>query len=69
MANSLKIDLVGKTVILSSKYYKGTEEDRKFKCEGGFGCSNVTSGTAVFGYFVKDNEKTRIDGYEVEKLA
>ncbi len=69
MANALKQELAGKTVILSRKYYKGTEEDRAFVCEDGFGVSPNTGGTAIFGHFVKDGEKCRVEGYEIEKLA
>ena len=66
MANFLNQNLKGKIVILSSKYYKGIEEERKFKCESGFGCFPFTRGTAIFGFFINDNEKSRIDGYEIE---
>lgn len=67
--NSLNIDLRGKTVILSHEYYDGDEEARKFKCEQGFGCLPFTSGTAISGYFLKDGERCRVEGDEVEKLA
>jgi len=69
MANSLNIDLTDKTVILSLKYYKGTEEERKFICKGGFGCKSFTMGSAVIGKFVNNGEECRIEGYEIEKLA
>jgi len=57
----------GEIVILSAKCYKGDEESRKFKCESGFGMNSFTSGTAIFGAFVKDGEKCRVEGYEIEK--
>jgi len=69
MGNSLNQDLRGKTVILDSSRYKGNEEERKFKCENGFGCSPVTNGKAIFGHFLTDNEKARISGYDVEKIV
>ena len=67
--NNLGMDLEGKTVILSPEYCKGDEEARKFKCEGGFGCHNFTIGRAIYGYFVLDGERCRVEGYMVEKLA
>ena len=69
MANALHIDLAGKTVILSSKLYKGTDEERRFLCKAGFGCRPGTSGTAIFGEFLSDGEKCRINGSDVERLA
>ncbi len=68
MGNSLNINLIGKTVVLSKRHYKGSEEDRTFKCEGGFGCYPSMGGRAIFGHFVKDGEKCRVEGYEIEKL-
>lgn len=69
MANSLRMNLTGKTVILKASRYRGNEEERKFVCESGFGCSPVTSGGAIFGRFVSDGEEARIDGWDIEKLA
>lgn len=67
--NSLNAELEGKVVILSRECYKGSEEERKFKCSGGFGCHAKTIGTAVFGEFLCDGEKCRVEGYEIEKFA
>lgn len=67
--NSLNIDLKGKVVVLSSKYYHGTEDQRTFKCEHGFGIAPFTRGQAVFGYFISDGRRARVEGYEIEKLA
>lgn len=57
----------GEVVTLSAKHYSGDVESRKFKCEGGFGMESFTIGTAIFGTFVKDGEKCRVEGYEIEK--
>ena len=54
--NSLGIDLKDKIVIVKSNCFKGTEKERRFKCSGGFGCSPITAGTAVFGKFLIDGE-------------
>jgi len=68
MSNNLNKDLTGKKVVLSAKYYKGTDEDRTFFCESGFGCKPYTNGRGVYGYFVKDGEEHRAEGYEIESL-
>lgn len=57
-------DLKDKTVLLSGMAYKGTWRDRLFHCESGFGCNPKASGTAVFGRFVCDGERTRVERYE-----
>ena len=66
--NVVGVELTGKKVILSSKYYKGTDEQRTFLCKDGFGCSPGLLGTAVFGEFMVDGEKARVDRYEIEKV-
>jgi hypothetical protein len=63
------MELKDKVVILSERYYKGTEEHRRFRCESGFGCSPQTIGGAIFGTFLHDGERCRVEGFEVEKLA
>jgi len=70
MANSLGIDLIGKTVILKQSYFRSplVNTEHPFVCESGFGCSEITRGTAIFGYFISDHERTRIDGFDIEKL-
>jgi hypothetical protein len=69
MANSLGIDLQGKTVILRADRYKGDDKERTFVCEGGFGCRSFTMGQAIIGHFVSDGEECRIDGSDVDRLA
>ena len=69
MANSLNKNLTGTFVVLKSPLYKGNEIERVFFCEGGFGVSSFTSGKAVYGHFVFDGEKCRIDGYNIERFA
>jgi len=63
------VDLTGKVVILKSEFYKGSDSERAFKCEGGFGCSPHTIGTAVVGHFLMDGEKCRVERFQVERLA
>jgi len=55
VANTLNLELEGLVVILSPEYYEGNEEERKFKCNG--------------GYFLSDGESARVEGHEVLKLA
>lgn len=69
MANNLNQELTGKTVVLSSRYYRGDEAARTFRCESGFGCSSFTRGSAIYGRFVQDGEKARVEGGEIEKMA
>ena len=72
MGNNLKIELEGKYILVSKKILKPEYHDnekRVFFCEDGFGCSPNTVGNAIFGYYVFDNEKCRIEGYQVERLA
>lgn len=72
MANSLDQDLLGKVVVLSKDYLKPEWHDLKkrlFKVAGGFGASPHTIGGAIFGEFLFDGEKCRMEGYQVERLA
>ena len=69
MGNSLNIDLTNKYVVLDKKTYQGDILRRVFFCEDGFGTKPSTIGNAIFGYFVADGEKCRIEGYEIERLA
>jgi len=64
MANSLNINLKGKYVML-----KGHYKDEVFKCEGGFGESPDTIGSAVFVKSLKDGREFRISGYDIRRLA
>ena len=69
MSNALKQDITDRVVILRADRYKGSEAERKFLCEGGFGCHPHTNGTGVFGKFLSDGEQARVHGYDIEKLA
>jgi hypothetical protein len=69
MSNSLNQNILGKVVIVSAEYTCGSENQRKFRCEDGFGCFSFTSGQAIFGTVVATGEKCRIEGYMIEKLA
>ena len=66
MNNSIKdVNLEGKVVILSPEFYKGTQDERRFKCEGGFGCNPACIGRAVFGTFLSDGERARVNRDEI----
>ena len=72
MGNSLNVELEGKVVVLNKDCLKAEFHDikqRLFRVEGGFGTHASTIGTALFGTFLADNEKARIEGYDVERLA
>lgn len=66
MANSLNINLTGKTVVMEGS---GPEEDRTVVCEGGFGCLSETRGSALLVRHVKTGQVMRMSGYEVEKVV
>jgi hypothetical protein len=67
--NSLNLDLAGKTVVLSEKFYDGDTIGRVFLCKGGFGCQVFLLGKAIGGEFIADGETCRVEGNEVERLA
>lgn len=69
MANNLGIDLEKKFIILKKGDYRGDIYERIFYCEGGFGLHTYTNGNAILGYFVSDGEKSRVEGWQVERLA
>lgn len=68
MANSLNIDLTGKTVVVKNR-------DKHFVCEDGFGCQASTNGSKIFGHYKGEvNEKGEpykewISGYTVESVV
>jgi len=63
------VDLTGKTVVLKPEHFKGDQEARTFRCEGGFGCHPRAVGSAVFGVFVSDGERARVERYQIAGLA
>jgi hypothetical protein len=63
------VTLVGKVVVLKPECYKGDDKARLFKCEDGFGCHPQCVGTAVFGHFLSDGERARVERYEILRLA
>ena len=69
MANNLRIDLTGKTVIFSQNYMKVPATEHPFLVSGGFGAKEYTSGRALFGTFLSDGEEARMEGFMVERLA
>lgn len=72
MGNSLNIDLTDKVVVLRKECFSPQYQDLKyrlFRVRAGFGAKSFTSGSALFGEHLLDGEKTRWEGYEVERLA
>lgn len=71
MANSLNMNLEGKTVILRQSFFRAglVATDHPFEVGGGFGAQPFTQGRALGGTFLSDGEVTRVDGYDVERLA
>lgn len=72
MANSLGIDLEGKTLVLKASYLKPEYREighRLFLARGGFGCSPDTIGNAVFGTSLCDGEEWRAEGFMFERVA
>ena len=70
MGNKLNMDLKIKYIVVDEKVFSKTKDDieRVFLCKDGFGCSPSTSGHAIFGTFVFDGEKCRIEGYQIKRL-
>ena len=69
MANSLRMDLEGKVVIFKQEYMTVPALDHPFRVTGGFGAKDYTAGRALYGTFLSDGEKARMEGYMVERLA
>ena len=70
MANSLRIDLVGKVVIFKQEGLSVPAEEHPFLVGlTGFGADPNLRGTAIFGTFLSDGERARMDGYDVARLA
>jgi hypothetical protein len=65
------LELTGKTVVIRASALRPqfAETDRRFKCQGGFGCSPSAVGRAVFGTFLVDGEETRMDRGDIEGIA
>jgi hypothetical protein len=65
------VDLKGKTVLVRKSFFKPEyqDKDRRFKCEGGFGCHPDKIGTAVFGIFLLDGEEARISRGDIEGVV
>lgn len=69
MSNSLDRDILpGEVVILNKKYFVQLS-DYRFRCTGGFGLKSFTAGSAIYGEFLVDGEKSRIEGYMIDKEA
>ena len=68
--NSLRIDLKGKTVVVSKKLFpKLSVIERVFEVSGGFGCRPANIGSALIGEFLNDGEQAKVDGLDIERLA
>ena len=65
-------ELEGKLVQLKKKFFGSKPYDPEvelFVCTGGFGCGPRTMGSAVFGYFITDNTKLRVERYDIEGIV
>jgi hypothetical protein len=68
---SSKENYNNKVVVVKESYFSPeyASKDRRFAVSGGFGCHPEALGTAVFGKFVLDGERTRVERYDIEGLA
>jgi hypothetical protein len=66
--NNLRIDITNKVVIVDKKFVKPEVKDRRFLCEGGFGCLPQTNGESIYGKWLVDNEEDLIRGRWIESL-
>lgn len=72
MGNSLHEELEGKVVVLHKGSLRPQYRDfkqRLFRVEGGFGAHKGTIGSALYGIFLADGLKMRMEGEDVERLA
>jgi hypothetical protein len=72
MGNALNEDIDGAVVVLKAEHLKpelGAVEQRMFRVTGGFGAKPFTMGNAIFGEFLIDGEKCRMEGWMVERIA
>lgn len=69
MGNALRIDLTDQVVIFKQKYLSVPALDHPFRVDGGFGAQPDTIGRAMFGEFLSDGERARMEGFMVERLA
>lgn len=69
MSNYLNKELTGKVVNLIPSHFKEGIKDHRFMCEDGFGCNAFTNGTKIYGYWLEDNAKDCISGYDVLSLC
>lgn len=61
-------DLEGKVVLLSADDYRGDDNARLFRCEGGFGCKPY-HGRSIMGTFLEDGEKARVSRLSVAGIV
>lgn len=72
MANSLKMDITNKYVLIKTDCLKEEFHEipkRVFFADGCFGTKPYTMGRSLGGEFVFDGERATLDGYDVERLA
>lgn len=59
----------GEVLNVKKKYLKPEfHADRRFRCEDGFGMSMACKGTAVFGAYLSDGERCRVERYMLEEI-
>lgn len=66
--NALGFNLLGRIVVLKPEKFGGTDEERKFHCEKGFGLLPTTHGTTITGRRLLNNQEMSIDSSDIEKL-
>jgi hypothetical protein len=68
---SNKANYNDKVVVIKRSFFSPeyADKDRRFTVSGGFGCHAEARGTAVFGKFVLDGERTQVERYDIEGLA
>jgi hypothetical protein len=71
MPSSNKANYNDKIVVIKRSFFSPeyADKDRRFVVSGGFGCHAEALGTAVFGKFMLDGERTRVERYDIEGLA
>lgn len=69
--NLLRTNLTDRVVLVKKEILKPDYKniDRRFLCQGGFGCHPNTMGKQIYGIWLCDNTDGNITGYDVESLV
>lgn len=71
MANNLDREIEKNEVVVIAKKWHNPQfqslEHRLFRATDGFGMSSFTMGNAIYGDYLLDGDKSRIEGFMIDK--